>query len=152
VSQSVNTDRELYALKPEATRYERAVTKARGLSVLAYPNGCKVEHGNEIAHMSRQDLSQCGVKFSQGSSEALQRMQEEALNAGRVLVATVLYVPGRVDVNFAEDLPAQLGAILDSLGGATFYWYSDADILEALKKYVVHASLTEKTKVVPIVE
>ena len=37
----INTDRELYALKPEAARYERAVSKARGLSVLVYPNGCK---------------------------------------------------------------------------------------------------------------
>jgi integrase len=41
VHQVINTDRELQALKPEAARYERAVTKARGLSVLVYPNGCK---------------------------------------------------------------------------------------------------------------
>jgi integrase len=37
----ISTDRELYALKAEAARYERAVSKARGLSVLVYPNGCK---------------------------------------------------------------------------------------------------------------
>ena len=37
----VNTDREVYALKAESARYERAVSKARGLSVLVYPNGCK---------------------------------------------------------------------------------------------------------------
>ncbi|WP_309646017.1 integrase arm-type DNA-binding domain-containing protein [Phenylobacterium sp.] len=37
----INTDRELQALKPEVARYERAITKARGLSVLVYPNGCK---------------------------------------------------------------------------------------------------------------
>ena len=37
----VNTDREIYALKAESARYERAVSKARGLSVLVYPNGCK---------------------------------------------------------------------------------------------------------------
>ncbi|MDB5445452.1 MAG: site-specific integrase, partial [Phenylobacterium sp.] len=37
----ITTDRELYALRPEAARYERAVTKARGLSVLVYPNGTK---------------------------------------------------------------------------------------------------------------
>jgi len=37
----INTDRELYALKPAEARYERAVSKARGLSVLVYPNGCK---------------------------------------------------------------------------------------------------------------
>src|SRR5258705_388158 len=37
----ISTDRELYALKPEAARYERAVSKARGLSVLIYPNGTK---------------------------------------------------------------------------------------------------------------
>lgn len=41
MQQALNTDRELYALKPAETRYERAVTKARGLSVLVYPNGCK---------------------------------------------------------------------------------------------------------------
>jgi hypothetical protein len=35
------TDRELHALKPEPARYERAVSKSRGLSVLVYPNGCK---------------------------------------------------------------------------------------------------------------
>lgn len=39
--QAINTDRELHALKPEVARYERAVTKARGLSILVYPNGCK---------------------------------------------------------------------------------------------------------------
>ncbi len=38
---AINTDRELYALKPLEKRYERAVTKARGLSVLVFPNGCK---------------------------------------------------------------------------------------------------------------
>lgn len=37
----ITTDRELHALKPEAARYERAVSKARGLSILVYPNGCK---------------------------------------------------------------------------------------------------------------
>lgn len=37
----INTDRELYALKPQARRFERAVSKARGLSVLVYPNGAK---------------------------------------------------------------------------------------------------------------
>ena len=37
----IATDREVYALKPQAARYERAVSKARGLSVLVYPNGCK---------------------------------------------------------------------------------------------------------------
>lgn len=37
----INTDRELASLKPEAARYERAVSKARGLSILVYPNGCK---------------------------------------------------------------------------------------------------------------
>lgn len=37
----INTDRELYALRPAAARYERSVTKARGLSVLIYPNGTK---------------------------------------------------------------------------------------------------------------
>lgn len=41
VKPAVNTDRELAGLKPEPARYERAVTKARGLSVLVYPNGCK---------------------------------------------------------------------------------------------------------------
>lgn len=41
MSKTINTDREVYALKPEAARYERAVSKARGLSVLVYPNGCK---------------------------------------------------------------------------------------------------------------
>jgi integrase len=41
VPRALNTDREVYALKPQALRYERAVTKARGLSVLVYPNGCK---------------------------------------------------------------------------------------------------------------
>jgi hypothetical protein len=41
LTRTINTDRELYALKPEAARYERAVTKARGLSVLVYPNGTK---------------------------------------------------------------------------------------------------------------
>jgi integrase len=41
VNHPINTDRELYALKPQSARYERAVTKARGLSVLVYPNGCK---------------------------------------------------------------------------------------------------------------
>jgi hypothetical protein len=34
-------ERELFALKPVAERYERAITKARGLSVLVYPNGTK---------------------------------------------------------------------------------------------------------------
>lgn len=37
----VNTDRELAALRPQARRYERAVTKARGLSVVVFPNGAK---------------------------------------------------------------------------------------------------------------
>lgn len=37
----INTDRELYALKPQAARCERAVSKARGLSVLVFPNGIK---------------------------------------------------------------------------------------------------------------
>lgn len=37
----ITTDRELYALRASEARYERAVTKARGLSVLVYPNGCK---------------------------------------------------------------------------------------------------------------
>lgn len=41
MQQVINTDRELYALKPAQARYERAITKARGLSVLVYPNGCK---------------------------------------------------------------------------------------------------------------
>ena len=41
MNKAISTDRELYALKPEAARYERAVSKARGLSVLVYPNGCK---------------------------------------------------------------------------------------------------------------
>ena len=38
---AINTDRELYALKSEAARYERAVTRVRGLSVLIYPKGIK---------------------------------------------------------------------------------------------------------------
>ena len=37
----INTDRELHALKPQAVRYERAVSKARGLSILVFPNGIK---------------------------------------------------------------------------------------------------------------
>ncbi|MES2035087.1 MAG: integrase arm-type DNA-binding domain-containing protein [Pseudomonadota bacterium] len=37
----INTDREIYSLKPQAARYERAVSKARGLSVLIFPNGVK---------------------------------------------------------------------------------------------------------------
>lgn len=41
MTKAINTDRELYALRTEAARYERAVTKARGLSVLIYPNGTK---------------------------------------------------------------------------------------------------------------
>lgn len=41
MTQVINTDRELYALKACATRFERAVSKARGLSVLVYPNGMK---------------------------------------------------------------------------------------------------------------
>lgn len=41
MSKVINTDRELQALKGEAKRYERAVSKARGLSVLVYPSGCK---------------------------------------------------------------------------------------------------------------
>lgn len=41
VNHPINTDRELYALRPDAARYERAVTKARGLSILVHPNGCK---------------------------------------------------------------------------------------------------------------
>lgn len=41
MAEVINTDRELYALKPAAARYERAVTKARGLSVVVYPSGCK---------------------------------------------------------------------------------------------------------------
>jgi integrase len=41
MTKAINTDRELYALKPQAIRYERAVTKARGLSILIYPNGTK---------------------------------------------------------------------------------------------------------------
>lgn len=38
---ALKTDRDVYALKPQALRYERAVSKARGLSLLVYPNGCK---------------------------------------------------------------------------------------------------------------
>lgn len=41
MSRVIVTDRELNALKPESARYERAVAKARGLSVLVHPNGCK---------------------------------------------------------------------------------------------------------------
>ena len=41
MTMAINTDRELYALKSEAARYERAVTKVRGLSVLIYPKGIK---------------------------------------------------------------------------------------------------------------
>ncbi|WP_371876912.1 integrase arm-type DNA-binding domain-containing protein [Phenylobacterium sp. LH3H17] len=41
VSRAIVTDRELNALKPDSARYERAVAKARGLSVLIHPNGCK---------------------------------------------------------------------------------------------------------------
>lgn len=37
----INTDREVYGLKPQAARYERAVSKARGLSLLVFPNGVK---------------------------------------------------------------------------------------------------------------
>lgn len=37
----INTDRELHSLKPLPARFERAVSKARGLSILVYPNGCK---------------------------------------------------------------------------------------------------------------
>lgn len=55
----INTDRELYALKPEAARYERAVSKARGLSVLVYPNGCKsfvVRYGAENGARRRMSI------------------------------------------------------------------------------------------------
>ncbi len=37
----INTDREVYSLKPQSARYERAVSKARGLSLLVFPNGVK---------------------------------------------------------------------------------------------------------------
>lgn len=37
----ISTDRELCALKPGPSRYERAVSKARGLSVVVHPNGNK---------------------------------------------------------------------------------------------------------------
>ena len=59
MSKTINTDREVYALKPEAARYERAVSKARGLSVLVYPNACKsfvVRYGAECGARRRLPL------------------------------------------------------------------------------------------------
>ena len=41
MDRKITTDRELYALKPNENRYERAISKARGLSVLVHPNGQK---------------------------------------------------------------------------------------------------------------
>lgn len=41
MAETLKTDREIYALKPQPGRYERAVSKARGLSLIVYPNGCK---------------------------------------------------------------------------------------------------------------
>lgn len=41
VQTPINTDREVYSLKPQAARYERAISRARGLSLLVFPNGVK---------------------------------------------------------------------------------------------------------------
>lgn len=38
---AINTERELYALPPQSKRYERAIGRAKGLSVLVHPNGIK---------------------------------------------------------------------------------------------------------------
>ncbi len=79
MSRTITTDRELYALKPEPARYERAVGKARGLSVLGHPNGRKIFVLRYVAKIGARRRLPLGDYAALSLAEA--RLKAQALSS-----------------------------------------------------------------------
>lgn len=113
---AINTDRELHSLKPQSARYERAIARARGLSVLVFPNGLKsfvVRYVSDTGFRRRMPI---------GDFPAV-TLAEARLKAGGVRLEVIAGKDpaGERAIARAE---ARLGETLEEL--ATNYWTAAA--------------------------